>query len=223
MCELFFLLWTFLIVFSPLFFCVHVSIQTWTGIKGRLAEGAEAAANHPSWFCNMYSRGEVPSSGNSRLSAWKRTKGRCYLSPHSLTHEIWDGTTRLSSAHPIFLWGCGSVTASKRSRLCRIQPDGEFAPAGICLAWLYYFLTWSGAMTKNTSWIRYCSTPPLWTHPTHPFFFFFVLTYAETQQKLCRSPACYSVFHHFLIILLPLFFPSPFRGIISEPQARVAS
>lgn len=99
--DLFWLLWTFLIVFIYLLFFMCLCDADLDVSQRENRRGNWGLCNHLSWFCNMYSRGEVPSSGNSRLSAWKRTKGRCYLSSHSHTWDMrWH--IGLSSAQPHF-------------------------------------------------------------------------------------------------------------------------
>lgn len=99
--DLFWLLRTFLIVFIYLLFFMCFCRYSLGCESKRNHRGSRGLCNHQSWFCNMYCRGEVPSSGNSRLFAWKRTKGRCYLSSRSHTWDMrWH--IGLSSARPHF-------------------------------------------------------------------------------------------------------------------------
>lgn len=174
--DLFWLLWTFLIVFLLYLFLLCACVDADLGVNQReIAEGAEASANHLSWCCNMYSGGEVPSSGNSRLSAWKRTKGRCYLSSHSHTWDMrWH--IRLSSAHPYFsgvviLWQQATEANCVGSR----QTGNLHGPPFVCLFWhscLIFFLVvrgqWHGiGVGSGTAEPFFLFFPRYWTHSSH--------------------------------------------------------
>lgn len=143
----------------------------------------------------MYSGGEVASCGNSRLSAWKRTKDRCYLRSRSHT---WDMRWHIgfSSAHPRF---SGVVVLWQRATEANCvecsQTENLHGPLFVCLFSIVVF------------WVFFSLLDPLLSSLDWSLIFFFLLfTYAETQPKRCLPAACYSVFHHFLIILL-FFFP----------------
>lgn len=214
-CDLFWLLWTFFIVFLLYLFLLCACVDTDLGVNQReIAEGAEASANHLSWFCNMYSRGKVLSSGNSRLSAWKRTKGRCYLSSHSHTWDMrWH--IRLSSAHPYF---SGAVVlwqqATEANCVGSSQTGNLHGPPFVCLFWhgCLIFFSCSRAMTWNRSWIRHCRArffpvigPNLvitWLKPT--FFAPHLCWNTAETLPFCCMLLSFSSFSHNLTLFSPL-------------------
>lgn len=96
--DLFWRPWTCLVYFS--FFPWRVCVDTDLGVNQReVAEGFQASATTRAGSAICTAGGEVASCGNSQLSAWKRTKDRCYIGSHSHT---WDMRWHIgfSSAHP---------------------------------------------------------------------------------------------------------------------------
>lgn len=90
---------------------------------------------------------EVPSGGSGRLSARKRTKGRCCLSSHPRTWDMRWHVCLLSPSWPPTpppprspLWGCGPVAQSNGGQLRRSSPDTKSACASISLPLLASFL-----------------------------------------------------------------------------------
>lgn len=90
-----------------------------------------------------------------------------------LTHEIWDGTSALSSAHPYFsgvvlLW----QQATEANCVGSSQTGNLHGPPFVCLFWhgCLFFFSCSRAMTWNRSWIRHCRArffPCYWTQSSH--------------------------------------------------------
>ncbi len=126
--NLFWLLWTCLIVL------VLCTCRCRLGCESkRNRRGSCGLWNHPSRFCSTYGRGEVASSGNSRLSAWKRTKDKSFLRSHSHTWDMrW--RTGFSSAHLRFsgvavLW----QRAAEANCVGSSQTENLHGPPFVCL------------------------------------------------------------------------------------------
>ena len=69
-----------------IFFSWRACVDTDLGVNQReVAEGFQASATTRTGSAICTAGGEVASCGNSRLSAWKRTKDRCNIGSHSHT------------------------------------------------------------------------------------------------------------------------------------------
>lgn len=175
------------------------------GMYRKTAGGNCGLCNHLCRFCNVYSNGEVMSCGNSWLFAYNGTKEQSYL--RSLSHSL------PFNPPPFPFRFC-----EQQWLIMLIYPDKEFpwSPRFSafkkyyfkCLHSHFYFSLFEGNYTQSEldqAPTRAVSPPPhYWTHFSHILIEVSSFTYVETVLKHCLPPLCYSVFHHFLIILLSL-------------------
>lgn len=142
------------------------------------------------------------SCGNSWLFAYNGTKEQSYL--RSLSHSL------PFNSPPFPFRFC-----EQQWLIMLIYPDKEFPWSphfsafnkniilNVCIA--IFIFRCLRAITHNRSWItdsRSFPPPHYWTHSSHILIEVSSFTYVETELKHCLPPPCYSVFHHFLIILL---------------------
>lgn len=190
--------------------CVYPDL----GVNQRgIAKGITASATIWAGSAICAAAAEVALSGNSGLSAWKRTKDRSYLRSHSHT---WDMRWHISfsSAHlhtttpPLGLWYCDS----KHQRLIVLDLGRQWIVMGhhlsALLAYLSYFIVCSCIQSLLDKAIQAFFSSI--TGPTHHHLIevCFLASYLcwNIAEKHCFPGECYSVFHHFLIILLFISF-----------------